>query len=125
VLAGHSTHRFPVFFNSLLASLNIRQLAFADADGEGVHAGHPGLAKAELASSLAVHVETTTMHKTDDGYAMVPRVCRRWRPEKAVWLPPAQRSPAGAATEESVDTHHENSTVWHIGSDMDTEARAP
>jgi hypothetical protein len=124
----------PVFFNSLLASLNIRQLIFADFDPaprEGVRAPAPGAAgagKADLASSLAVHVETTTVHRIDDGLALASRAGRRWRSEreKAMWLP-MQGSPECSEEADCADGGREDSRssskIWDTEPNLDMEAR--
>jgi hypothetical protein len=116
----------PVFINALLTSLNIRELIFAAPEtGAGLPrapAFEGGGGKAPgLASELAVHVQTTTLHKVDDGYTPPARRTRRWKPEPA-WVPMAVRDDGASAT--GSEGWGASPTVHSHELHQDVEARA-
>jgi hypothetical protein len=127
----HSAYSSIAFFNSLLASLNIRQLIFSDssevAPREGNRAGRPAgpgaldaASKTDLANSLAVHVETTTVHKIDDGFEMKSRTGCRWRPEKTTM----EGSPECETdcTDEDLEMRGKSPSIWLVDPNLDIEA---
>jgi hypothetical protein len=102
-------HRLAAFFNSLLASLNIRQLAFSVSDAGPREHARPAAdrdVKGDFSSDLAVRVETTTIHKIDECLVPAPRCGRRWKPERATWTPAEPRA------REDVESTEGSTEAW-------------